>query len=82
MRPLDDSPNHSHVKVASVQCVGQARSRTAKSQVIVVSHNPILVGELESDEICVPIRLEKDDGETVLQGGDLLSQFGWKWPSR
>jgi len=45
-------------------------------------HNPILVGELESDEVCVPIRLEKDDGATVVQGGDLLSQFGWKWPSR
>ncbi len=52
------------------------------SQVIVVSHNPILVGELESDEICVPIQLRKDDGATVLQDGDLLSQYGWKWPSR
>ena len=52
------------------------------SQVIVVSHNPILVGELESDEICMPIRLEKDDGATVLQDGDLLSQYGWKRPSR
>ena len=28
------------------------------------------------------IRLKKDDGAAVLQGGDLLSQFGWKWPSR
>lgn len=52
------------------------------SQVIVVSHSPILVRELESDEICVPIRLRKDDGATVLQDGDLLSQYGWKWPSR
>lgn len=52
------------------------------SQVIVVSHNPILVGELESDEICVPIRLVKDDGATILKDGDLLSQYGWKWPSR
>ncbi len=52
------------------------------SQVIVVSHNPILVDALESDENCVSIRLQKDDGATVLQDGDLLSQFGWKWPTR
>ncbi len=52
------------------------------SQVIVVSHNPVLVGELESDELTLPIRLEKDDGATVLRNGDLLSQYGWKWPSR
>ena len=52
------------------------------SQVIVVSHNAALVRELEADEICVPIRLEKEAGETVLQGADLLSQYGWKWPNR
>lgn len=52
------------------------------SQVIVVSHSAALVEELEADEICVPIRLEKEAGETVLQGSDLLSQYGWKWPSR
>ena len=52
------------------------------SQVIVVSHNAALVDALEADEICVPIRLEKDSGETVLQDADLLSQYGWKWPSR
>jgi predicted ATPase len=48
----------------------------------VVSHNAALVSELEADEICVPIRLEKKAGETVLQDADLLSQYGWKWPSR
>lgn len=52
------------------------------SQVIVVSHNATLVNELQADEICVPIRLEKRMGETVLQGADLLSQYGWKWPIR
>ncbi len=52
------------------------------SQLIVVSHNPTLVAELESDDICVPIRLEKNDGATVLKDADLLSQYGWKWPSR
>ncbi|TWU54305.1 high-affinity zinc transporter ATPase [Rubripirellula tenax] len=52
------------------------------SQVIVVSHNAVLVDELEADEICVPIHLEKSAGETVLQDADLLSQYGWKWPGR
>jgi len=52
------------------------------SQVIVVSRNPALVHELETDEICVPIRLEKNEGATVVQDGNLLSQFGWHRPSR
>lgn len=52
------------------------------SQVIVVSHNAALVNHLEADAICVPIRLAKEAGETVLQDADLLSQYGWKWPSR
>ena len=52
------------------------------SQVIVVSHSETLVQELEADEFCVPIRLDKQDGETVLHDADLLSQYGFKWPSR
>lgn len=51
-------------------------------QVIVVSHNQTLVEELEADEICSAVRLTKDEGATVLQDGDLLSQMGWKWPTR
>jgi predicted ATPase len=58
------------------------RLAAKSSQVIVVSHNTALVDELEADEICVPIRLEKDEGATVLQNGGLLSQCGWKWPTR
>lgn len=46
------------------------------------SHNAALVSALEADEICVPIRLQRDAGETVLQDADLLSQYGWTWPSR
>ncbi len=52
------------------------------SQVIVVSHNAALVAALAGDEICMPIELEKQSGETVLADADLLSQCGWKWPSR
>ncbi len=52
------------------------------SQVIVVSHSQSLVDELEQDEICVPIRLEKRLGETIVQNADMLGQYGWKWPPR
>ena len=52
------------------------------SQVIMVSHNAALVSELEADDICVSIQLEKEEGETVLKDADLLSQYGWNWPSR
>ncbi len=58
------------------------RLASESSQVIVVSHNTSLVDELGADENCVPIRLEKDGGATVLQDGGLLSQCGWKWPTR
>lgn len=52
------------------------------SQLVVVSHNQRLVQQLESAQGCVAIRLEKSDGATILTDGDLLSQHGWKWPSR
>lgn len=58
------------------------RLAAENSQVIVVSHNASLVNELEADERCVPIRLVKEEAETVLQDTDLLSQYGWNWPSR
>lgn len=58
------------------------RLAAERSQIIVVSHNQRLVSELESDELCVSIRLEKQLGETVIQGGDSLDQYGWKWPAR
>ncbi len=53
-----------------------------QSQIIVVTHNESLVEQLESDEICVPIRLEKRMGETIRHDTNLLDQHGWKWPSR
>ncbi len=57
-------------------------SAAEQSQVIVVTHNQALVEYLEADEICVPIRLEKRCGETIVQDANLLDQYGWKWPSR
>ena len=41
-----------------------------------------LVRELESSDLCVPIRLDKRMGETILPGTPLSDQHGWKWPPR
>jgi len=57
-------------------------SAAENSQIVVVSHDSALAEALEADDWCVPIRLEKEAGETVVQNADLLSQYGWKWPSR
>jgi predicted ATPase len=58
------------------------RLASKKSQVIVVSHNTLLIDELEQDRNCVSIQLEKKNGATVVTGEDLMTQYGWKWPKR
>lgn len=78
---LNEPENSLHLDL--IPALGRLiKSAAENSQVIVVSHNPLLVAELESDDICVPIRLEKSEGATVVQDADLLSQYGWKWPTR
>ncbi|MEL6108584.1 MAG: AAA family ATPase [Planctomycetota bacterium] len=57
-------------------------SAAERSQIIVVSHDSRLTEMLQSDPICVRIRLQKRLGETIVEGADLISQRGWKWPSR
>lgn len=57
-------------------------SAAERSQLIVVSHDSRLTEMLRSDSVCVPIRLQKRLGETIIEGADLISQRGWKWPSR
>ena|GEM_PF-6132654 len=49
---------------------------------IVISHNATPVSEWEVDETCDTIRLQKERGEPVLQDAELVSQYGWEWPSR
>ncbi|MEM9368411.1 MAG: AAA family ATPase, partial [Planctomycetota bacterium] len=61
---------------------GLIRMAAAYSQIIVVSHNQALIDDLESSDECVSIRLNKENGATVIKDGDLLSRFGWKWPAR
>ncbi len=53
-----------------------------QSQVIVVTHNQKLVERREANEDCVPIRLKKRLGETVIEDANLLDQYGWNWRSR
>ncbi len=53
-----------------------------QSQVIVVTHSEPLAEHLAQWKECRRIPLEKRMGETILQGGSLLDQVGWKWPSR
>jgi predicted ATPase len=78
---LNEPENSLHLDL--IPALGRLIKNAAeKSQLIVVSHNPVLIAELETDEICEPIHLEKVNGATVLKDSDLLSQFGWKWPSR
>lgn len=52
------------------------------SQIVVVTHSAALIEQLESDDACLPIRLEKRLGETISEDSDLLVQHGWKWPAR
>jgi predicted ATPase len=58
------------------------QSAAEQSQLIVVSHNPMLVETLESVETCVALHLDKQMGETVVERANLLDQYGWKWPPR
>jgi predicted ATPase len=53
-----------------------------KSQVIAVSHAPLLIEELSKQPGCHAIRLAKEFGETVVVGADRLSAPSWHWPSR
>jgi predicted ATPase len=53
-----------------------------KTQMIVVSHSPVLIELLGVNEACHPIRLEKMKGATSIFGGNILDMPLWKWPSR
>ena len=49
---------------------------------IVVTNNATFVDALQEDKDCVAVRLEKQFGETAIEGGNALDQYGWKWPTR
>jgi predicted ATPase len=55
----------------------------AKStQIIVVSHAPLLMKELKTSHLCTHLHLEKDFGETKLEGSTLFNKPKWNWPTR
>jgi len=52
------------------------------TQIIVVSHAPLLIKELASAPLCTHLRLIKDFGETKLEGATLFNTPKWNWPAR
>jgi predicted ATPase len=52
------------------------------SQIIVVSHAPLLIDELTAAPLCTRLHLQKDFGETKLEGSTLFNRPKWNWPGR
>ncbi|MBV8603357.1 MAG: AAA family ATPase [Pelomonas sp.] len=57
-------------------------SASRDAQIIVVSHASRLIATLAEHEQCVHQVLDKDLGQTVIRGQDLLDRPAWHWPSR
>jgi predicted ATPase len=57
-------------------------SAAARSQVLVVTHAPKLIGVLEENSGCNSVRLEKEFGETKIVGAGKFDQPLWRWASR
>ena len=54
----------------------------AHTQIIVVSHAPILIEMLTATSLCTRLHLRKDFGETTVEGTTLFNKPKWDWPSR
>jgi predicted ATPase len=57
------------------------RRASERSQVIVVTHSPVLIAAL-AEAGCNSIMLEKQFGETTVIGANKLNNPTWHWPSR
>jgi len=57
------------------------RRASERSQVIVVTHSPVLITAL-AEAGCNSIMLEKQFGETLAIGANKLNNPTWHWPSR
>jgi predicted ATPase len=53
-----------------------------KTQIIVVSHAPLLIELLTAEPLCKHLHLRKDFGETNLEGATLFNTPKWAWPAR
>ncbi|MDP4511485.1 AAA family ATPase [Nonomuraea turcica] len=58
-----------------------AAAASARTQIIVVTHNPSLVAAL-SDQEARTIELVKEHGQTAVAGQDSLDEPPWHWPKR
>jgi len=52
-----------------------------QSQIILVTHNEVLISELAGLEEARAIRLEKKHGETQVAEETLLTRASWEWPA-
>jgi predicted ATPase len=55
---------------------------TSQTQIIVVSHAQVLIEALASVSMCTRLNLQKDFGETKLDGATLFNTPKWNWPTR
>lgn len=53
-----------------------------KTQIVVVSHAQVLIVALTKEPRCTHLHLQKDFGETILQGATLFNKPKWAWPAR
>lgn len=53
-----------------------------RSQLIVVSHAPLLIEEMTKQSACHSILLTKEFGETKFFSGTAAENFCWHWPGR
>ena len=54
----------------------------SKTQVWVISHASRLIAALEESEHCHSLQLEKNLGQTQINGQGLLDQPSWQWPDK
>jgi predicted ATPase len=52
------------------------------TQIIVVSHAPLLIEELTAAPVCARLHRLKEFGETKLEGSTLFNTPKWNWPTR
>jgi len=52
------------------------------TQILVVTHAPLLIQELSAASICARLHLVKDFGETKLEGATPFNKTKWNWPAR
>jgi len=70
---------HPDLLPALARLIGNAAEQT---QLIVVSHSPVLIKALEENKRCNRLHLEKSFGETRLAGATLFNAPKWEWPRR